>query len=74
MHVTVISDSRPVMAKRRRFIEKMNLRLPEGSFDRLDAVRTPLEDRADVVRVAVERELERREAAQAKLPKPDSAE
>ncbi|WP_425326599.1 YlcI/YnfO family protein [Pseudaminobacter salicylatoxidans] len=35
-------------------------RFPEGTFDRIDSVLEPGENRADFVRRAVERELKRR--------------
>lgn len=41
--------------------EQMPARLPEGTFARMDAVLQPKEKRSDFVRIAVERELERRE-------------
>lgn len=43
--------------------EQMPARLPEGTFARIDAVLADKEKRADFVREAVERELERREKA-----------
>jgi hypothetical protein len=39
----------------------MVARFPEGTFERMDAVLTEKEDRTDLVREAVERELKRRE-------------
>jgi uncharacterized protein (UPF0210 family) len=41
----------------------MMARFLEGTFARIDAVLAPTEDRADFVRAAVERELQRRERA-----------
>jgi predicted DNA-binding protein len=41
--------------------EQMPARLPEGTFDRMDAVLENGEKRADLIREAVERELKRRE-------------
>lgn len=43
--------------------EDMQARFPEGTFDRIEAVLEDSEDRTDFVRVAVERELKRREKA-----------
>ena len=43
--------------------EQMPARLPEGTFARIDAVLADKEKRADFVREAVDRELERREKA-----------
>lgn len=39
----------------------MQARFPEGTFERIDAVREDGEDRTDFIREAVERELKRRE-------------
>jgi hypothetical protein len=41
--------------------ESMPARLPEGTLARMDAVLGPREKRADLIRVAIERELKRRE-------------
>jgi hypothetical protein len=49
------------MARMLRYVEKMLMRFPAGTIERMDAVLTPLEDRADFVRALVERELRRRE-------------
>ena len=49
------------MARLPRFVEHVLMRFPEGTLERIDAVRGPLEDRADLIREAVERELKRRE-------------
>lgn len=43
--------------------EDMQARFPEGTFDRIEAVLEDSEDRTDFVRVAVEKELKRRERA-----------
>lgn len=43
--------------------EDMQARFPEGTIDRIDAVRDDDEDRTDFVRKAVEREIKRRERA-----------
>ncbi len=51
------------MARLLRYVEKMLMRFPAGTIERIDAVRGPLEDRAEFVRAAVERELRRRERA-----------
>jgi metal-responsive CopG/Arc/MetJ family transcriptional regulator len=42
--------------------EQMPARFPEGTLARMDAVLMPKEKRSDLIREAVERELERREA------------
>lgn len=44
--------------------EQMPARLPEGTFDRIDAVLDDGEKRSDLIREAVERELKRRERRQ----------
>lgn len=44
----------------------MQARLVEGTFARIEAVLKENEDRTDFVRVAIERELKRRELQQAK--------
>jgi uncharacterized protein (UPF0210 family) len=51
------------MARVKRYFEAMMARFLEGTFARIDAVLAPTEDRADFVRAAVERELQRRERA-----------
>jgi hypothetical protein len=53
------------MARLLKYVEKMLARFPAGTFDRIDAVLGPIEDRAEFVRSAVERELKRRERAAA---------
>ena len=54
------------MVRRRKFPEARLVRLPAGTSDRLTRVVTAYEDVADVIRAAIERELERREAAAAR--------
>lgn len=49
------------MSRKLKFVEFMAARFPAGTFDRIAAVLTPTEDRADFVRAAVESELKRRE-------------
>jgi hypothetical protein len=49
------------MSRKLKFTEFMAARFPRGTFDRIAAVLTETEDRADFVRLAVERELKRRE-------------
>jgi len=51
------------MGRKKRWSEDMQARFPEGTFERIDAVRTEGEDRTDFIREAVERELKRRERA-----------
>ncbi len=51
------------MGRKKLWSEDMVARFPEGTFARIDAVLTEKEDRTDLVRQAVERELKRRERA-----------
>jgi hypothetical protein len=51
------------VGRKKRWAEDMQARFPEGTFARIAAVLEETEDRTDFVRQAVERELERREAA-----------
>ena len=66
MQVTEISPIRRRVARPKKFVEDMVARFAEGTFARLQAVLRPNEDRADLVREAVERELKRRERAKPK--------
>ncbi len=58
------------VARPRKYVEDMVARFVAGTFARLQAVLHPGEDRADLVRDAVERELKRRERASKPAPKP----
>lgn len=49
------------MGRKKRWYEDMVARFEEGTFERMDSVREEGEDRTDFVRLAVERELKRRE-------------
>ncbi len=49
------------MGRKKLWAEDMQARFPAGTFDRIDAVLEDDEDRTDLVREAVERELKRRE-------------
>lgn len=49
------------MGRKKLWAEDMQARFPEGTFDRIEEVLEDSEDRTDFVRVAVERELKRRE-------------
>jgi len=51
------------MGRKKMWAEDMQARFPEGTFERIEAVLEDSEDRTDFVRVAVERELKRREKA-----------
>jgi metal-responsive CopG/Arc/MetJ family transcriptional regulator len=46
--------------------EQMPARFPKGTLARIDGVLKPKEKRSDLIRDAVERELERREAETSK--------
>lgn len=54
------------MARPKKFVEEMVARFMAGTFARISAVLRPDEDRADLVREAVEAELRRRERLSAK--------
>lgn len=49
------------MGRKKLWAEDMQARFPEGTFERIEAALEDGEDRTDFVRVAVERELKRRE-------------
>jgi hypothetical protein len=49
------------MARILKFIEHMVARFPAGTFERISAVLEAGEDRAEFVRSAVEKEIQRRE-------------
>lgn len=51
------------MGRTKKWSEDMQARFPDGTFDRIEAVLEDSEDRTDFVRVAVEKELKRRERA-----------
>jgi hypothetical protein len=48
------------MPRVKKYFEMMVSRFLTGTFERIDSVLTPTEDRAEFVRAAVERELKRR--------------
>lgn len=54
------------VGRKKRWSEDMQARFPEGTFERIQAVLDDGEDRTDLVREAVERELTRREREQRK--------
>lgn len=62
-----ISPTKRRMARPKRYGKPYLLRLSEETWERMEAVRDG-QDRADIIREAVERELRRRERA--RLPKP----
>jgi metal-responsive CopG/Arc/MetJ family transcriptional regulator len=59
-----------MVGRKKRWHEIMGAPFPKGTFARMDAVlkKDGKEDRTDLVREAVERELERREKAQQRKP------
>jgi hypothetical protein len=62
--------SQPRVGRKKRWYEIMGAPFPKGTFARMDAVlrknEDGKEDRTDLVREAVEKELERREAQKRK--------
>ncbi len=63
MAPNVISGSPPAVGRRRVNFEQMLARFPEGTLARMDAAAAEGETRSDLLRVAIERELKRRENA-----------
>ena len=57
----LISATGPRVGRKKRWAEDMVARFAEGTFDRIAAVLAPGEDRTDLVREAVDREVKRRE-------------
>jgi hypothetical protein len=51
------------MGRKKLWAENINLTLPEGAKARMDAALAEGEDRLDLIRAAIERELKRREKA-----------
>lgn len=58
-----VHANRPRMGRKKLWAENINLTLPEGAKARMDAALEPGEDRLDLIRSAIERELKRRERA-----------
>lgn len=54
------AESASKVGRKKRWSEDMQARFAEGTFDRIAAVLEDGEDRTDFVRMAVEREIERR--------------
>lgn len=50
------------MGRKKKFTEQAIVRFPEGTKDRIQDALGPVEDMADLIRLAVERELQRRQA------------
>ena len=61
MSATEISPIRSRMARPKKYVEDMVARFLAGTFARIQSALRPGEDRADLVRDAVERELKRRD-------------
>ena len=60
-----------ILGRRKLWTENINLTLPEGAKARMDSLLKEGEDRLDLIRAAIERELERRERARRKArPQP----
>jgi hypothetical protein len=55
------ADNQPRVGRKKRWYEIMGAPFPKGTLARMDAVLRGKEDRTDLVREAVERELKRRE-------------
>lgn len=51
------------MGRKKKWAENVNLTLPEGAKARMDAALKDGEDRLDLIREAIDRELKRREKA-----------
>jgi Arc/MetJ-type ribon-helix-helix transcriptional regulator len=51
------------MGRKKLWAENVNLTLPEGAKARMDSMLEDGEDRLDLIRAAIERELKRREKA-----------
>jgi hypothetical protein len=52
-----------LVGRKKTNFQQMPARFPDGTFERIDAVLEPNENRTDFLRVAVEREVDRRERA-----------
>lgn len=61
MRLNKESATRVRVGRKKLWTEDMQARFPEGTFERIGAVLENDEDRTDFVRLAVERELRRRE-------------
>lgn len=57
----LVSDTPRRMGRKKQWAEDMQARFPDGTFARIAATLESGEDRTDFVRVAVEREIKRRE-------------
>lgn len=68
-----ICDSRSRMGRKMRYPDKIIAPLPAGWIKRIEAVLTEEEDKTDLLREAVERELKRREEDPSRKPSPPSS-
>ena len=60
MTVYHVPDTPPRMGRKKLWAENVNLTLPEGAKARMDKALREGEDRLDLIREAIERELIRR--------------
>lgn len=58
-----VRDMPRKMGRKKLWAENVNLTLPEGAKARMDAALEDGEDRLDLIRKAIDRELKRREKA-----------
>lgn len=58
-----VRDMPRKMGRKKLWAENVNLTLPEGAKARMDAALEEGEDRLDLIRDAIEKELKRREKA-----------
>lgn len=70
MTLNLISPTTCSVGRKKTNFDQMPGRFPEGTFDRIDAVLEPGENRADFVRTAVDREVQRRDRRLAKQGRP----
>ncbi len=56
-----VRDTPRKMGRKKLWAENINLTLPEGAKARMDAALEEGEDRLDLIRAAIEKELKRRE-------------
>ncbi len=61
MTLNHVHANAPRVGRTKLWHENVNLTLPKGAKARMDAVLQEGEDRLDLIRAAIERELERRE-------------
>jgi hypothetical protein len=58
-----VHASSPRVGRKKLWHENINLTLPEGAKARMDAVLVEGEDRLDMIREAIDREIKRRQRA-----------